>query len=144
MPEAKPGVSPAVPWLLAIVVVIGLATFAMTRDEEMPPPPVVTTTTFPREGYIDAISAALTNEVRVSLGDAGARCIAQAMVDILGADRLEALSDEAAPLASLTAPERDRVLRIVVTCVDPVVAEALLGSGSDSTRPPVGLPDEGT
>ena len=143
MPELRPGTSPALPWLIAVIVVIGLATFAMTRDEDTPPPPVVTTTTFPREGYIDAISAALTKEVRVSLGATGARCIAGAMVDIVGTERLEALAEETAPLAALTAVERERMLRIVVTCVDPIVAEALLGSGSDTTRAPVGLPDEG-
>ncbi len=143
MPEPKPGTSPALPWLIAAIVVTGLATFALTRDEDTPPPPVTTTTTYPREGYIDAISAALTKEVRVSLGDSGARCIAEAMVDVVGTERLEALAGEAAPLAALTVPERDSVLRIVVTCVDPVVAEALLGSGTDSTAPPVGLPDEG-
>jgi hypothetical protein len=137
------GSSPAVPWVLAVVLIAGLVTFSATRDEDDPPPPTTTTTTFPREGYIEEISAALTSEVRVALGEAGTRCIAEAMLDTLGADALEELADEPAPIASLSQLERDQVLRLVVTCVDPVVAEALLGAGADTTEPVVGLPDEG-
>ena len=136
--------SPATPWLAAVVVIAGLATFAATRDEdEPPPPPPTTTTTFPREGYVDEISAALVREGRVALDDDGARCIAGAMVDTLGADGLEALADDPAPLAALTPEQREQVLRLVVTCVDPLVAEALLGSGASTTEVPVVLPDEG-
>jgi hypothetical protein len=137
------GSSPAVPWLLALVVIAGLITFAATRDEDEPPVTTTTTTTFPREGYLDEISAALERESRVALGETGARCIATSMFDILGADGLEALADEPAPLASLTPAQRDQVLRHVVTCLDPLVAEALLGSGASTTEPAVPLPDEG-
>lgn len=139
----RPGSSPAIPWFLAVVAIAGLVTFAAARDEDDPPVTTTTTTTFPRAGYVDEISAALAREVRVSLGEAGARCIAQAMVDTLGTAALEEVADEPAPLASLTPAQRDQVLRLVVTCVDPVVAEALLGSGASTTEPVAGLPDEG-
>ena len=141
--EDRPGPSPALPWAVAAVIIVGLGAFALSRDEDEPPPPVVTTTTFPREGYIDAISAALTREADVALGEEGARCIARALVDTLGVDALEEMAHHAAPTASLTPPQRDAVLRLVVTCVDPLVAEALLGGGPSTTRAPVGLPDEG-
>ncbi|HJR24863.1 MAG TPA: hypothetical protein VJ804_05275 [Acidimicrobiales bacterium] len=141
---AEPGgSSPAIPWVLALVVVTGLVTFAAARDEDAPPVTTTTTTTFPREGYVDEITAALLQETHVALGDEGARCIAGAMVDTIGPDGLEALADEPAPLASLTPMQRDEVLRLVVTCVDPVVAQALLGSGASTTEPAVPLPDEG-
>lgn len=142
MPE-RTGSSPAIPLLLALVVIAGLVTFAATRDEDEPPVTTTTTTTFPRDAYIDEISATLQQEVRVALGEDGARCIATAMVDIIGTDRLEALADQATPLASLTPAQRDQMLRLVVTCVDPLVAEALLGSSSTSTEPLTPLPDEG-
>jgi hypothetical protein len=142
MPE-RTGSSPAIPWLLAVVVIAGLVTFAATRDEDEPPVTTTTTTTFPRAGYIDEISDTLQREVRVALGEDGAHCIATAMVDIIGADGLEALAEQTTPLASLTAAQRDQVLRLVVTCVDPLVAEALLGSGATGTEPLTPLPDEG-
>ena len=139
--RASPGSSPS-SWS------IGLATFAMTRDEDTPPPPVVTTTTFPREGYIDAISAALTKEVRVSLGATAPGASPARWSTSSAPTRLEALAEEAAPLAALTASQRERMLRIVVTCVDPLVAEALLGSGREHHRRvrwacPTKAPDRG-
>jgi hypothetical protein len=137
------GSSPAIPWVLAVVVIAGLVTFAAARDEDEPPVTTTTTTTFPRESYIDEISTALRQEIGEPLDEPGARCMATSMVDILGAEGLEALADEAAPLAALTPAQRDQVLRLVVTCVDPAVAEALLGSGANTTEPVAGLPDEG-
>jgi hypothetical protein len=136
------GSSAAIPWVLAVVAIAGLVTFAAARDEDDPPVTTTTTTTFPRAGYLQAIATALEQQVH-ELDAAGARCIAGAMVDTLGADGLEALAEEPAPLAALTPAQRDQVLRLVVTCLDPAVAEAILGSGASTTEPVAGLPDEG-
>ena len=141
--RAPTGSSPAIPWIVAVVLIAGLVTFAATRDQDEPPTTTTTTTTFPREAYLDEVTSALTREVRVSLGDDGARCVAEAILETLGTDGLEDLAEEPAPLASLSPEERDQVLRLVVTCVDPVVAEALLGAGTGTTEPLVPLPDEG-
>ncbi len=133
----------AAPWLVSLLLLAGLGTFVLTRDDDPPPPPPVTTTTFPRDAYIEAISIALTRESHVALGEEGTRCIAGALVDTLGREGLDRLGDQPAPLASLDQQQREQVLRLVVTCVDPVVAEALLGGGTTTARERAGLPDEG-
>ena len=125
-----------------LLVGLGVGAFVATRPEEDAPPPTTTTTTFPEAAYLDAMSAALRARVPVALDEPGSRCIAQALLTVLGAEALHELTDDPDPLAALTPPQREQALRTVVTCVDPTVAATLLGGGAPVTQTPVTLPVE--
>lgn len=130
----------------ALVLLAGgaaLGSFVLTRESEERPPTPTTTTTFPRDSYVDAITASLLTRVSTPLGEAGSRCIGDALLRVLGDDALHAIAEQPDPAGALTGHQRDQVLRIVVTCLDPPVAEALLGGGAPSTQAPISLPDEG-
>jgi hypothetical protein len=124
------------------VVGAAVASFSLTRPQEDRPPTPTTTTTFPRAAYVDTITSTLQARVDAPLDEAGSRCIGDALVTVLGDDALHDLAERPDPLAELLPVERDQVLRIVVTCLDPAVAEALLGGGVPDTQAPVTLPDE--
>jgi hypothetical protein len=129
---------------VAGVLLIGLAVgaFVATRPEEAPLPTTTTTTTFPQAAYVDAMSASLRARVPVPLDERGARCIAEALLAVVGPEALHELTGDADPLAALTPVQRDEVLRTVVSCVDSTIAAALLGGGTPGTAAPLTLPTE--
>ena len=124
------------------LLLVGLAAgaFVATRPEEDPPPTTTTTTTFPEAAYVEAMSVALRS--RVPVDEPGARCIAQALLGVLGAEALHELTDDPDPLAALTPLQREQALRSVVTCLDPALAATILGGGSPVTQAPITLPVE--
>ncbi len=128
--------------LAAIVGLVGLSGFLVTRGETTATT-TTTTTADPRPEYIAAIARALTEHPELPLGPDQATCVATAMYDGLGAQRLHALVDQPDPLGVLPRSQRELVLRSVVTCVPPEVAEALL-AGSTTTSIVSSLPDEGS
>ena len=134
----------AAAWVGIAVVAAGAAvgSFVLTRPQEDRPPTPTTTTTFPRDEYVDAITASLQTRVAVPLGEGGSRCIGDALLTVLGDEALHAIAEQPDPAAALDPLQRDQVLRIVVTCIDPATAEALLGGGAPVTQVPVTLPDE--
>lgn len=124
------------------VVGAAVASFALTRPQEDRAPTPTTTTTFPRQAYVDTITSTLQARVAAPLGEEGSRCIGDALLSVLGGEALHDLAERSDPLTELTPLERGQVLRIVVTCLDPAVAEALLGGGVPDTQAPVTLPVE--
>ncbi len=126
-----------------LLAALALGAFVLTRPEEDPPPATTTTTTFPLDAYVSAMSSALQARSAVPLDEPSARCIAEALLTVLGPEALHDLTDEPDPLAALTPRQREQALRIVVTCVDPAVAAELLGGGAAPVTPGgVTLPDE--
>ena len=123
-----------------LLVALAVGAFVATRPEEDPPPTPSTTTTFPEAGYVEAMSLAL--RTRLPVDEPGARCIAQALLGVLGADALHELTDDPDPLATLTPLQREQALRTVVTCLDPALAATLLGGGTPVTQAPITLPVE--
>jgi hypothetical protein len=128
--------------LAAIAGIVGVVGFVAARGEEPPATTTTTTTVDPRPEYIAAMAQALTEHPELPLGPDHATCVATALFDGLGPDRLEALVGRPDPLGSLPPQQRELVLRALVSCVPPEVAEALL-AGSTTTKPIAGLPDEG-
>lgn len=131
--------------LAAIASLVGSAVFLAAREDSTPPTTVTTapptTTTVPESAVVEAISVALRSDLTVPLSATEADCVADALIAVLDVDRLDALTDLAAPLTSLTQPERDALVQGVVRCVPPEKAAAILGSPT-TTGPPASLPDE--
>lgn len=130
--------------LAALVLLVGGAVFLAAREEAVAPTTtttIPTTTTVPESVVVEAISEALQRDLTVPLSMTEADCVTAALVAVVDVDRLEALADDAAPLTSLTQPERDQLVHGVVRCVPPDKASAMLGSPT-TTGPPVSLPDE--
>lgn len=131
----------------AAVVVLGLAggaAFLAARDDEAPPPTTTTTTTtVPVARLVAALADALEAGLEVPLTETEARCVAEAVVAVVGEDAL-ADAIEAPRTAVLPADEtqRDELVRGLVGCVPASTAAVLLG-GSTSTTTPLVLPDEG-
>ena len=129
--------------LAALAVVVGVVGFVTTRDDAEPTRPTTTTTAFdPRDDYVKAIARSLTAVPDLPLGPEQAACVAAALYDGLGEERLAELVGEPDPLGSLPEADRDLLLRGVVMCVPPEVAEAML-AGSTTTSVVSALPDEG-
>lgn len=127
--------------LAAVVGLIGLLGFVATRGETTATT-TTTTTVDPRPEYIAAIASALSEHPDLPLAPEQATCVATGMYDGLGAGRLHALVGQEDPLGVLPRSQRELVLRTLVACVPPEVAEALL-AGSTTTITVSSLPDEG-
>jgi hypothetical protein len=131
----------------ALVLLVGTAVFVTVRDDPTPAPTTTTTTTttttVPLAAITDAIATSLQGSLEVPISRGEATCVATALMAVLPPDELDRLDPLPAPLAALTEPQRNDLVRAVVQCVPPATAEAILGSGS-RPAPPVELPDEGT
>jgi hypothetical protein len=131
----------------AFVVVLGtVATVTYVTVREDPPPPTTTTTTTSRaptaEEVAEAVTTALSRGLDVRLDAAEAACVGGGLIELVGPPRLEEMATTGAGVEDLDEVESAGLIRIVVQCVPPAKAEALL-----STEPPpptiAGLPDEG-
>jgi DNA-directed RNA polymerase specialized sigma24 family protein len=132
--------------LLALVGLVGSAVFLAAREDSPPPPTTTTTsstttTTITDDEVAEAIADALQEGLPVALSDLEAGCIAGSLLDVVDVEQLERLVGHADPLTSLPEPERALLVRVVVECVPPAKAAALLGSPT-TTSPPAELPDE--
>ena len=146
MPTGRARAAAVVAALAALAGLVGTAVFTAARDGAAPVSPTSTTaapttTSVSDEALAGAIASSLQADLTVTITAAEARCIADALVSVLELRRLERLVGDADPLSSLTAAERDDLVRGVVGCVPPDQAAAILGSPT-TTAPPVELPDE--
>lgn len=125
-----------------LLALLAVGAFVLTRPEDDPPPTTTTTTTFPLDAYVTAMADALRERSSAPLDEPSARCISEALLTVVGPEVLHDLTDEPDPLAALDPRQREQVLRIVVSCLDPAVAGQLLGGGAPVTQGPMTLPDE--
>lgn len=130
--------------VVALVALVGGATFLAAREDEGPPPTSTTTTTaVPVDELVQALSAGLRDGLAVPLTDAEADCIAEAVVTVVGEDALaELVDDPGRAVLQADDAQRDDLVRGIVGCVPASTAGVLLG-GSTTTTAEVVLPDEG-
>ena len=130
--------------VVALVALVGGATFLAAREDDEPPPATSTTTTsVPADQLVAALAEGLRDGLAVPLTDAEADCIAEAVLDVVGEDALaELVDDPGRAVLQADDAQRDDLVRGIVGCVPASTAGVLLG-GSTSTTAQVVLPDEG-